>query len=279
MRLDPGTRVLITGASRGIGAALARQLAGRGCVLGLLARDEGALRELAAVLPAAGADTGQSDAAAGGAETVNGHAVLPADVGDAAAVAAAVEWFGDVDVVVANAGVSHSRPWLELTADDDLAMTRVNWLGTLNALRATLPGMVARRRGQVVVVSSGAALRGFPGASAYAGTKAAQRGFAEALWHELDGTGVGVTVVYPGEIATDLHAHEWDELPEWRRGGHDADVDECAAAIVAGVERGRRGVYFPRAVRLLRIVHGISPRVADLALRRMRGRGSAPRSR
>jgi short-subunit dehydrogenase len=261
VRLDTGTRVLITGASRGIGAALARQLAARGCVLGLVARGEDGLRALVDGLPG------------------EGHRALPADVADRDSTRAAVADFGDVDVVVANAGVSHSRPWLELGPEDDLQMTQVNWLGTLNTVRATLPGMVARRSGHVVVVSSGAALRGFPGASAYAGTKAAQRGFAEALWHELDGTGVGVTVVYPGEIATDLHAHEWDALPEWRRGGHDADADECAAAIVAGVERDRRGVYFPREVRLLRIAHGISPRLADLALRRLRGRGAAPRSR
>jgi short-subunit dehydrogenase len=274
VRLESGTRILITGASRGIGAALAGKLALRGCVLGLVARDESALRELADGLQPV--VIASSDAAS---DRIGGHTVLAADVADADAMAAAAERFGDVDVVVANAGVSQSRPWLELSPEDDRQMTDVNWLGTLNTLRATLPAMVARGRGHVVVVSSGAALRSFPGASVYAGTKAAQRAFAEALWHELDGTGVGVTVVYPGEIETELHAHEWDRLPEWRRGGHEADAGECAAAIVAGVEAERRGVYFPREVRLLRIVHGISPRLADLILRRLRGRGSAPRSR
>jgi short-subunit dehydrogenase len=137
--------------------------------------------------------------------------------------------------------------------------------------------MVARRRGHVVVVSSGAALRTFPGAAVYGATKAAQRGFAEGLWHDLDGTGVGVTIVYPGEVATSLHDHQRDKLPSWRQ-GREADVDECAAAIVKGVERDARNVYFPPEVRLLRAVHGLSPRLADLALRRLRGRSAAPRS-
>jgi len=156
-------------------------------------------------------------------------------------------------------------------------MTRINWLGTLYTVRAALPGMVERGRGHVVVISSGAALRTFPGAAVYGATKAAQRGFAEGLWHDLDGTGVGVTVVYPGEIATNLHDHQPEKLPTWRKGGHEADVEECAAAIVEGIEQDKRGVYFPREVRLLQAAHGIAPRFADLMLRRLRGPSAAPR--
>jgi short-subunit dehydrogenase len=252
--------VLITGASRGIGAALALQLAQRGCVLGLVARGEDGLRELIAKLPG------------------DGHRALAADVGDRESIGAAVAEFGDVDVVVANAGIAHYGKWLELDPELEDQMTRVNWLGTLYTLRATLPAMVERRRGHVVVISSGAALRTFPGAAVYGATKSAQRGFAEGLWHDLDGTGVGVTIVYPGEIGTNLHDHQREKLPDWRQ-GQEADADECAAAIVAGVERDKRGVYFPREVRLLQTVHGISPRLADLALRRLRGFSAAPRSR
>ncbi|MEX1140683.1 MAG: SDR family NAD(P)-dependent oxidoreductase [Thermoleophilaceae bacterium] len=259
MKLDPGTRVLITGASRGIGASLARALAERGCVLGLVARGEEGVRELAEGLAG------------------DGHEPLAADVADRESIAAAVERFGRVDVVVANAGVAHYGPWLDLDVELEEQMTAINWLGTLHTVRAALGGMVERGRGHVVVISSGAALRTFPGAAVYGATKAAQRGFAEGLWHDLDGTGVGVTVVYPGEIGTSLHDHQPDKLPAWRRGGHEADVDECAAAIVAGVERDRRGVYFPREVRLLQTIHGISPRLADLMLRRLRGPSAAPR--
>ena len=260
MKLTPGTRVVITGASRGIGAALARQLAARGCELGLVARGEEGLRELIDSLPG------------------DGHRALVADVADRDSIRAAIAEFGDVDVVVANAGVAHYGKWLELDEELEDQMTRINWLGTLYTVRAALPSMVERRHGHVVIVSSGAALRTFPGAAVYGATKSAQRGFAEGLWHDLDGTGVGVTVVYPGEIETNLHDHQREKLPDWRQ-GQEADVDECAAAIVAGVERGARNVYFPREVRLLRAVHGLSPRLADLALRRLRGRSAAPRSR
>jgi short-subunit dehydrogenase len=276
VELGPGTRVLITGASRGIGAALARRFAAVGCELGLVARDAERLRELARTLPAAGA--GATAAAADGApETVAGHAILPADVADRASISAAVATFGGADVVVANAGVAHYGPWLDLDEALEAQMTEVNWLGTLYTVRAALPAMVERHHGHVVLISSGAALRTFPGAAVYGATKSAQRGFGEGLWHDLDGTGVGVTIVYPGEIETSLHDHQREKLPDWRQ-GQEADVDACAAAIVDGVRADARNVYFPREVRLLRFVHGLSPRLADLALRRLRGHSAAPRS-
>jgi short-subunit dehydrogenase len=258
--LGPGTRVLITGASRGIGAALARRFAALGCELGLVARGEDGLRELIAALPG------------------DGHQALAADVGDRDSISAAVAAFGDVDVAIANAGVAHYGPWLDLDQGFEDQMTEVNWLGTLYTVRAALPGMVERHHGHVVLISSGAALRTFPGAAVYGATKSAQRGFGEGLWHDLDGTGVGVTIVYPGEIETNLHDHQREKLPDWRQ-GQEADVDECAAAIVEGVRRDARNVYFPREVRLLRFVHGLSPRLADLILRRLRGHSAAPRSR
>lgn len=259
MKLEPGTRVLITGASRGIGESLARALAERGCVLGLVARGEDGLRELVASLPG------------------EGHQALAADVADRESITAAVAAFGDVDVVVANAGVADYGPWQELEEDFERRMFEINVFGTLYTVRAALPQMVERGRGHIVVTSSGAALRTFPGAAIYGATKSAQRGWAEALWHELDGTGIGVTIVYPGEIETDLHSHQHDRLPTWRRGGHEADPDELAQAIVKGVERDRRGVYFPPPVRLLQTLHGLSPRIADFGLGRLRGKSSAPR--
>jgi short-subunit dehydrogenase len=259
VELKPGTRVLITGASRGIGESLARTLAARGCVLGLVARGEVGLRELVESLPG------------------EGHRALVADVSDRGSISEAIAAFGDVDVIVANAGVADYGPWLELKRGLERRMTEINFLGTLYTVRAALPGMVERRRGHVVVISSGAALRTFPGAAIYGATKAAQRGYAEALWHELDGTGVGVTIVYPGEIATHLHDHQPERLPTWRRGGHEADPEKLAKAIVRGIEKDKRGVYFPPAVRLLQTMHGISPRLADVALHRMRGPSAAPR--
>ena len=260
MELEPGSRVLITGASRGIGRALAHEFARRGCVLGLGARSEDELRALAAELPG------------------TGHEVVPADVGRREEAAEALERFADPDVVVANAGVADYGPFIAMDLERVERMTRVNWLGTVYTVHAALPGMLGRRRGHLVVVSSGAALRTFPQAAVYGATKAAQRGFAEALWHELAGTGLSVTIVYPGEIRTELHGHERDSLPAWRATVEEGDPAELAREVVEAVEKERRAVYYPREVRALRTAHGVSPRVADLALRRLRGITAAPRS-
>jgi len=259
MRIEAGTRALVTGASRGISRAVAQALAERGATVGLAARSRDELEALATALPGV-------------------HHPLPCDVGDAASVAAAVEAFGAPDLVVANAGIAHYGPFASLPLERAEAMTQINWLGTLHTVRAALPGMLARRRGHVVIVSSGAGLRSFPAAAVYGATKAAQRGFGEALRHELAGTGVGLTLVYPGEIASSLHDHEKDAMPAWYRGGPDAaPAEDLACALIAAVERGDRALYFPKLVRLLGVAHGLSPVLGDVLLRVLRGRAAAPR--
>jgi short-subunit dehydrogenase len=156
-------------------------------------------------------------------------------------------------------------------------MTRVNWLGTVYTVDAALGHLLDRGRGHVVVVSSGAGLRAFPSAAVYGATKAAQRAFAEALRHELAGSGVSVTTVFPGEIATDLHAHEPDRLPAWYHGGRRAAAPEkLAAKVLAAVEADRRTVAYPPEIRLLGL-NGLAPRATDALLRRLRGSSAAPR--
>jgi short-subunit dehydrogenase len=242
MRIDATTRALVTGASRGIGRAVADALHARGATVGRLARS---------------ADE------------------LAADVGDRdqlrAAVARFAEAAGGLDLVVANAGIAHYGPFAEQNIARVEAMTRVNWLGTVYTVEAALEHGVRH----IVIVSSGAALRAFPSAAAYGATKAAQRAFAEALRHEL--TGVSVTTVFPGEITTALHDHEKDTLPPWYHGGSAAaSPDRLAAAILRAVERNRRAVYFPPLVRLLGL-NALAPRVTDAILRRLRGDTAAPR--
>jgi uncharacterized protein len=259
MEIGPDTRVVVTGASRGIGRAIALAFAEKDAEVGLLSRSEEELNELALALPG------------------EGHEAICADVGDRDELKKAIDEFGRVDVVVVNAGVAHYGPFRDMDLDQIDRMTRINWVGTINTVAATLPGMLDRARGHIVVVSSGAGVRSFPWAAVYGATKSAQRGFAEALRHELSGSGVSVTTVFPGEIGTSLHAHEKDAMPDWYHGDEAAaSADRLAAAILRAVERDRRAVYYPPFVRLLGL-NGIAPRLSDAILRRLRGGTAAPR--
>ena len=267
MRIGSGTRALVTGASRGIGRALAELLAARGAAVGLAARSSAELEALADALPAPAAGV---------------HRVLTCDVADADSVRRAVDAFatesGGLDLLVANAGIAHHVPFARQPLAQAQAMTAVNWLGTLYTVHAALPHMTERGAGHVVIVSSGAALRAFPGAAVYGATKAAQRAFGEALRHELAGTGVSVTVVLPGEIATSLHDHEHETMPGWYRGGPGSiPAGRLAAKVIAAVEADARELYFPGAIRALGVLHGISPGLTDRLLRRLRGDSAALR--
>jgi short-subunit dehydrogenase len=236
------TRVLVTGASRGIGAAIASAFEARGCTVGRVSRS--------------GDVTG--------------------DVSDRESIGRAVEGFDPVDVVVANAGIAHYLPFAEMSPELIDRLTQVNWLGTAYTVQAALPGMLQRGRGHIVIVSSGAGIRSFPGAAVYGATKAAQRGFGEALRHELKGTGVGLTMVYPGQIRSSLHDHEKERMPDWYKLDRAVPAEPLAAALVEAVEKGRRDVFYPGSVRLLRIVHGLRPGLADAMLRRIMDRSAAP---
>jgi short-subunit dehydrogenase len=242
VQLAPGKRVLVTGASRGIGAAISDALSARGCAVGRVSR------------------SGE----------------LAADVADRASIGRAIRDFGHIDVLVANAGIAHYLPVAEMPPELVDELTEVNWLGTVNTVQAALPAMLARASGHVVIVSSGAGIRSFPGAAVYGATKAAQRGFGEALRHELKGSGVGLTMVYPGQIRSELHAHEKERMPAWYDLNRSADPAPLAAAVVEAVEKGKREVFYPPNVRLLRIVHGLRPGLADAMLRRIMGPTAAP---
>ena len=259
MRLGSDTRALVTGASRGIGHAVAEELLSRGCTVGLVSRTPEPL-------------AGKSIA-------------LTADVGDRVQVERAlgrfIEEAGGLDVLVANAGVAYYGPFHDAPIEEAEEMTRVNWLGTVYAVHAALPHMLDRASGHIAIMSSVAGHRAFPWAAVYGATKAAQRGFAEALRHELSGTGVEVTGVYPGEVATHLHDHAraHGRMPDWRREGAGIPASEAARAILAGIEQRRPAVFVPRTTRLLGVLHGISPALADRVLRAVLGGTAAPAGR
>jgi short-subunit dehydrogenase len=262
MQVARGTRAFVTGASRGIGRALAGALAARGATLGLAARSTDELAALAAELPGE-------------------HHALECDVADAASTQAAIDGFaqraGGLNLLVANAGITHYGPFRDQPLDKALQMSQVNWHGTLHTVHFGLPHLLEANRGHIVIVSSGAGLRSFPQAAVYGATKAAQRMFAEALRHELADTGVSLTTVYPGEIATSLHDHELDHMPEWYRMDRRAPAGPLGEQVAQAVEDDQRELFYPPLVRMLRIANGISPRLGDLVLRRILGRSAAPR--
>ena len=262
MQIGSGTRALVTGASRGIGRAVAHGLAERGAVVGLAARSTSELETLALALPGT-------------------HHPLTCDVALPASIATATEDFvaatGGLDLLVANAGIAYYEPIATQSLDKIELMTEVNWLGTVYTVKAALPFLLDGG-GHIVVMSSGAGLRGFPGAAAYSATKAAQRMFAEALRHELAGTGVSVTTVFPGEIRTSLHDHEGTQMPQWYRGGPNAaSAEALAARILTAIERDSRHVHYRPLVKHMGILNGLSPGIADRVLRRLRGETAAPR--
>jgi len=263
VRIGSGTRALVTGASRGIGRALARELAGRGATIGLAARSVSDLRVVADELPGA-------------------HHVLVCDVALRESITAAVDEFvdatGGIELLIVNAGIAHYEPIATQSVERIEQMTEVNWLGTVYTVKAALPHMLSGGAGHIVVMSSGAGLRSFPGAAAYSATKAAQRMFAEALRHELAETGVSVTTVFPGEIATSLLDHQPPAaMPDWYRAEDAAPPEALALRIVRAVERDSRTLYWKAPVKGMGVLHGVSSRLADAALRRLRGESAAPR--
>jgi len=214
----PGTAV-ITGGGSGIGAAVARALAGRGWTLALIGRRREALEA--------------SLAASGGRGSV-----LPADVRDETALAEAVgvaeATFGPLEVAVAAAGVAHVASFTDLGAETFRQTIETNLVGSANLFRAVLPGMLARGRGQLVPLLSVASRRAFSGWSAYCASKWGLLGLVEALREELRGTGVRVSAITPGATRSPL----WDEVPgEWDRGAM-IPADEVARAILWAIEAG-----------------------------------------
>jgi short-subunit dehydrogenase len=266
MELATAKTAIVTGASAGIGRALALELASRGIAVGLLARRRAPLEELLAEL----APPGHGE-----------HAVLPADVAERGeleeAIGGFVEARGSLDLFFANAGIAHYGPFADVELERAEQMIEVNVLGTVLSVGVALPHMLDRARGHLVVTASGAGLRAFPWAAVYGGSKAFGRGFAEALRHELSGTGVSLTTVFAGEVATQLHDHQPHAIPDWRRGDEAVEPAAAAREILAAVEADRRNVYIPPAVRLLGL-NGLAPRLTDRLLRRLRGRSAAPRT-
>ena len=255
--------IVITGASDGIGAELARQLAVQRPQLVLAARRVDELDAVAEACRRSGAEclTVRTDVA---------------EISDCMAlIAAAMARFGRIDVLVANAGVSGHARLDEVT---DLAwyerMMRVNLFGTLWCCHAALPHLKASR-GLIVGVSSLAGKVGVPGRTAYSASKFAMAGLLEALRTELIADGVGVTIVYPGVVATRIRYHGFgaDGAPAGRSGLDERGmmpVETCARLMIDAMARRRRELVMTTRGKLglwlKQIAPGLVERMALAAL-------------
>ena len=237
-----GAVALVTGASHGIGRATASALHRQGAAVGLLARSED---ELEAAVAALGAKA----------------AYAVADVADRVqvdeALARLTAALGAPDVLVNNAGIGAYRSVLEEDPATFERCMRVNYLGTVNAILAVLPGMAARRRGHIVNVASVAGRVGAPFEAAYSASKFAVVGLSEALAAEVHPLGIRVSLVNPGPV--DTRFTEARGVPFQRRVPRPMEARRVADAVVDAVVRDRFEQTLPRWLRLGVVTRAVAP--------------------
>lgn len=221
-----GTATVVTGASQGIGRATTVRLCARGAQVLAVARDGAALADVAAAC---------------------GAMPFVADVADPdhadRVVAAAIDAFGRLDVVVANAGIGHEGAVVDMTPERIVELIDVNVRAPLLLARAALPHLVRQGRGALVFVTSIAGALLVPNESVYSATKAAVEAFAEPLREELRGTGVTVSTVLPGVVATEFFDRRG--APYVRSRPRPIPADRVAAAVVRAAESGTPRIVVP----------------------------------
>lgn len=226
-RTYAGQVAVITGASSGIGWALAKALAAEGCKVGLVARRQELLAKLAGEIAARGGTT----------------AYAAADVGERSQAVAAIREvaarLGPVDLLVANAGVGAPTLLEPFNVEQQEKMFRINLLGVMYSIEAVLPEMLARRRGHLAAVSSLGAYKGLPGESGYCASKAGLNVYLEGLRIQLRDKGIAVTTICPGFVRTPMTAVNEFKMP-WL-----LEADEAARRIVRALKQRRKVYNFP----------------------------------
>ena len=253
----PGKRILITGASRGIGESLARRFAGAGATVALVARTEGVLRPLAAEL---------------------GGSAHPADLADSTEVATLIERVedeaGPVDVLVNNAGLDAVGGFGESPPDELRRVTQVNYLAPAELCRQVIPRMLERGGGHIVNVSSGAGCMVIPGLVTYSASKAALTHFTAGLRADFRGLPIRTTLVELGPVLTDMLTHTEDYAPTARsfersyrlRFAIKVPRETVAAEVVEAVQRGRRHVRIPKRAAPFLLLAEMPRRAAEILL-------------
>jgi short-subunit dehydrogenase len=250
--------IAVTGAASGIGQELCRLFAHHGARIGLLDREQSKLDTFAHELFQTGAPC----------------AAVVADVGERGQVHAAVREIvgalGPIDIVISCAGICRASTVDNLKVSELEEILRTNFLGMVYMIEAVLPSMLERKRGQIVGISSMAAVRGISFEPAYSASKAAVAVYLESLRCELRPRGIIVTTVFPGYVQTPL----LDEI----NGLMGADMSRgkaftpvvAAAKIARAIERGHSYAYFPRALGLsVRLSRLMPPRLYDRVMGRM----------
>lgn len=248
--------VFLTGASSGIGAEMAIQMARKSAVLGLLARRESELEKVAGAVREAGSEA----------------RVFPADVTDAAAVRAAADEFrnefGTVDIMIANAGIGGNNSETQMVGPEAVAkVININLLGAVNSVAAVLPEMLERGSGHLVAVSSLAGYRGLPKSAAYSGSKAGMTAFFESLRVDFGPDGIDVSIIAPGFIKTPLTSGRKNKLPFL------LETEDGAARIVRAIERKKKFYAFPwQLATIVRLSSILPPSLYDRIAGRARYR-------
>ena len=252
-----GRTAIVTGASSGIGRAVAIKLAKRGASVALIARRR---HELETVASAIRADGG-------------GAIIVPCDVTDSAAVRAATEEIraslGEVDILVNAAGVGIWRHFEEISEEEHRLMMDVNYWGSFNLIRRVLPEMVKQKRGRIVNISSASGKFALSVTSGYSASKFAITGLSESLHRQYLGTGIGVSCIHPGSVKTDF----WNEsrtpkatIPPLVRYAPKLSPKSIARAVTYSIWFGFPSLTPPIFVNLLAKLNAIWLRFGDVML-------------
>jgi short-subunit dehydrogenase len=263
-----GKRVLITGASSGIGKALAFALAKKGAVLALSARRANRLEQVASDIYTAFSHLPKP-------------LVLPCDVAIKENVLrlfeTSIEQLGEIDILVNNAGIGVYGDAAKTSISDFRTILDVNFFGAVHCILEVLPHMKRREEGHIVNIASVAAKHGVPYLGAYGAGKAALAALSQSLRAELSGSGISVVVVYPGYTQTEFFVKEKHVGGGRRPTGPYEHPDKVANAILRGIENNKQEIVLSVKGKVLSAIQGILPGIVDKTMARIAHRLREPK--